>query len=104
MVKEFEFSAEGRDYACTIEERRGTKGEFWWWFTVSRDSQSYGAFQAASNDTKASVQARVLQFYTNRLFALAQPAKRGGGWGGQGRPAAAVTTDAAVPTPVPSRL
>lgn len=98
MIKEFEFSAEGRNYACTIEERRGTKGEFWWWFTVSGDAQSYGAFQAASSDTRTSVQERVLQFYTNRLFALSQPSKRPGGWGQQRPP-----VDASKPTPPPTQ-
>ncbi len=99
MIKEFEFSAEGRNYACSIEERRGTKGEFWWWFTVSGDAQSYGAFQAASSDTRTSVQERVLAFYNTRLFAIAQPSKRGGHWGSQ-RPAAAVVAAAPAPAPV----
>jgi hypothetical protein len=95
MVKEFEFTAEGRSYACTIEERRGTKGEFWWWFTVSGDAQMYAPFQTEKGDTQKSVQERVLAFYNNRLFAIAQPSKRGGGWGQQRPPVA-------PPVPIPT--
>lgn len=81
MIKGFAFDAEGRTYTCSVEERRGTKGEFWWWFGVSGDAQSYAPFEAKSGDTRDSVQERVLQFYRNRLFALAQPSKRGSHWG-----------------------
>ncbi|MCX5762597.1 MAG: hypothetical protein NTW72_14040 [Gemmatimonadetes bacterium] len=89
MIKPFEFEASGRSYSCTIEERRGTKGEFWWWFAVSGDAQSYAPFQAASDDTRASVQERVLAFYTNRLFRLTQPTQRSSHWGKRSAPEAA---------------
>ncbi len=81
MLKDFEFAADGRTYSCSVEERRGTKGEYWWWFSVSGDPQSYAPFATASSDTRATVQERVLQFYMNRLFHLAQPTQRGGHWG-----------------------
>lgn len=80
MIKEFGFEAEGRKYSCTVEERRGTKGEFWWWFEVTGDAQSYAPFQTAKDDTRASVQERVVQFYTNRLFRLSQPSQHGSQW------------------------
>jgi hypothetical protein len=84
MIKPFEFAEEGRSYCCTLEERRGTKGEYWWWFTVSGDPQSYAPFQAASSDTRTSVQERVVKFYHNRLWVLSQPSQRGGHWGRRG--------------------
>lgn len=93
MIKGFEFAAEGRTYVCTIEERRGMSGEFWWWFTVTGDTAMYAPFQALSSDTRGSVQGRVVQYYTNRLFKRSQPAVRGGQWGR--RP----PTDAATPAP-----
>lgn len=80
MIKEFDFAADGRTYTCTVEERRGTKGEFWWWFDVSGDPQSYAPFQTAKGDTKASVQERIVAFYTNRLFRLSQPSQHGSHW------------------------
>jgi hypothetical protein len=81
MIKEFEFEDSGRSYTCTIEKRRGTSDEFWWWFSVTGDAQSYAPFEAAKSDTRASVQERVLKFYTNRLFALSQPTQRHSHWG-----------------------
>jgi hypothetical protein len=81
MIKGFEFAAEGRTYVCTVEERRGTAGEFWWWFTVTGDTSMYAPFQAVSSDTRTSVQERVVAFYNNRVFKRAQPTVRGGQWG-----------------------
>lgn len=81
MIKGFEFAAEGRNYVCSVEERRGASGEFWWWFTVTGDQSMYAPFEAASSDTRASVQERVLQYYNNRVFKRSQPTPRGGQWG-----------------------
>jgi len=81
MIKPFDFAEGGRTYNCTVEERRGAQGEYWWWFSVSGDAQSYAPFQAASGDTRATVQARVLQFYEHRLWVMTQPSLRGGHWG-----------------------
>jgi hypothetical protein len=97
MIKGFEFAAEGRTYVCTLEERRGTDGEFWWWFSVTGDQSSYAVFPAASADTRSSVQERVLQFYNNRVFKRSQPPTRGGHWGR--RPP--TPADAAAPAPDP---
>lgn len=90
MIKGFSFSADGRQFECTTEERRGTPGEFWWWFTVSGDAQSYAPFEAKAGDTRDSVQERVLAFYRNRIARLAEPTVRGGQWGQrpQAKPAA----------------
>ncbi|MBM3908311.1 MAG: hypothetical protein FJ363_09600 [Gemmatimonadetes bacterium] len=81
MIKGFEFAADGRTFVCTTEERRGTKGEYWWWFSVSGDASSYAPFQAASGDTRGNVQERVLAFYRHRCARLAEPSVRGGQWG-----------------------
>ncbi len=81
MIKGFEFVADGRTYVCTTEERRGTSGEFWWWFTVTGDASSYAPFQAASNDTRSSVERRIVEYYTNRLLKRSEPTPRGGHWG-----------------------
>jgi hypothetical protein len=93
MIKGFEFKDGDKSYVCTIEELRGPVEESWWWFSVNGDPQRYAPFRAASSDTRTSVQERVVAFYTNRLFQLAQPRERGGHFGSRKRP----TTPAAAP-------
>jgi hypothetical protein len=74
MIGPFEFSDGGRTYNCQIRPPSGSIAEAWWWFEVSGDQQWYAPFRAAGNDTKASVRARVVAFYMNRLARLAEPA------------------------------
>lgn len=105
MIKGFEFSEGGRSYSCMVEERFGQEDEHWWWFTVSSDGQRYAPFQASRDDTRTSVQKRIVEFYEHRLWVRAQPVQRGAQFGS--RPAAAqapaaaavVTNGAAKPTP-----
>lgn len=85
MIKGFEFEEGGRQYCCTIEAR--VDGEDWWWFSVSRDPQRYAPFRAERTDTRTSVQERIVAFYDNRIFQLAQPRERGSHWGSRKRPA-----------------
>lgn len=80
MIKGFEFKADGRSYTCTTEERKGAVAEFWWWFAVTGDAQRYAPFQALPGDTRASVQERILAYYTNRLARLAEPTQRPSQW------------------------
>ena len=61
-------------------ERQGALAGSWWWFSVSGDAQSYAPFQAVKEDTRASVQQRVVEYYTNRLTRLAEPSVRGAHW------------------------
>ena len=97
MLKAFEFTDAHRQYSCTVEFLKGTD-EAWWWFAVSQDSQRYAPFRAAPGDTRASVQERIVAFYTNRLFQLAQPPRRGAQFGARlGRPPAAKPDAAGAP-------
>lgn len=98
-MKGFEFEAEGRQYSCTVVERKGIGASTWWWFSVSGDMQNYAPFMAASGDTRASVQERVLQFYNNRLFQLSQPTQRGSHWAKRNVPAAQPAQPVAEPVP-----
>lgn len=98
MIKGFEFKDGDKSYVCTVEELRGPVEESWWWFSVSGDPQRYAPFRAASSDTRTSVQERVIAFYTNRLYQLAQPRERGGHFGSRKRP---VTPVAAPATEAP---
>lgn len=94
-MKGFEFEAEGRAYTCTVVERKGANAQSWWWFSVSGDMQNYAPFMVSSTDTRATVQERVVQFYTNRLFQLSQPSQRGSHWARRNVPA----TQPAQPVP-----
>ena len=76
-------------------ERKGALAGAWWWFTVSGDQQSYAPFQAVKEDTRASVQQRVVEYYTNRLVRLAEPSVRGAHW--SNRSAASKPAPAAKP-------
>ena len=87
MIKGFEFVDAGRSYACTVEEQKGSGLESWWWFSVSGDNQRYSPFRAAKDDTRTSVQQRVVEFYANRLFRMSQPTVRGSHWGKRNLPA-----------------
>jgi hypothetical protein len=74
-----------------VVERQGAMAGSWWWFTVSGDAQSYAPFQAVKEDTRASVQQRIVEYYTNRLVRLAEPTVRGAHWSNRNsaqRPAA----------------
>lgn len=96
MLKAFEFTDANRHYSCTVECLKGTD-EAWWWFAVSQDAQRYAPFRAEARDTQQAVRERIVAFYTNRLFQLAQPPRRGAQFGGRlGRPPA---TPAAAATP-----
>lgn len=94
-MKELEFDADGRHYTCTVTERKGAGA--WWWFTVSKDMQSYAPFQALPTDTAESVEERIVTYYTNRLFQLSQPSQRGSHWANRGRPAAVAVAPAPAP-------
>lgn len=104
MLKPFEFTDAHRHYTCTVETMTGTD-EGWWWFAVSHDSQRYAPFRAERGDTQATVRERIVAFYTNRLFHLAQPPRRGAQFGSRpGRPPVpSASADAAAPVaPAPA--
>lgn len=73
VTEAFDFEYAGRTYRCHVRVPAAGQADSWWWFEVSGDQQSYAPFRAASNDTKASVKARVVSFYTHRLARLAEP-------------------------------
>ncbi len=87
ITTEFEFEYAERRYSCAVRARRGTADDAWWWFSVAGDPQSYAPFQTSVTDTQESVQQRVVDYYSNRLFQLAQPSQRGGHWSRRTPPA-----------------
>ena len=73
MLAGFMFVHDGRTYSCLAAEGPMGDGQFWWWFTVSRDGNRYAPFHAAERDTRASVQARIVAYYENHLEHRARP-------------------------------
>lgn len=59
--------------------------------------QQYAPFQAEKGDTRANVQERVLEYYNNRLFQLAQPVQRGAHWTNRNRAKPAAPAGDAAP-------
>ena len=71
----FDFVDSGRTYRCCVEEPSRGPREAWWWFGVKGDDSRYAPFRADVGDTEASVRARVIAYYEDRV------ARRG--WGGR---------------------
>jgi hypothetical protein len=95
MIKDFEFSNDGRTYTCRVEEPRGARTEAWWWFGVSGDAHRYAPFQAAADDSEADVRARVIAYYQDLLARRAMPAQPRSHWARR-TPAAAPAVDGAA--------
>lgn len=63
----FDFIDGARSYNCHIEAPRRGRPERWWWFEVQGDASRYAPFCAASDDTEASVRARIVDYYETRM-------------------------------------
>ena len=102
MSDSFVFVADGRTFTCSIETSAATRGEAWWWFTVTGDGQRYAAFRPSEGEAHSSVQTRIAQYYADRLERIAAPPvkrwSRGGPPGHETTPAAG---DAAAAAPTP---
>ena len=85
----------GRTFSCSVAPRHASDSALWWWFRVSSDAGNrYAPFLAGSDDTPASVQARVVAYYDELLVRRAAPAVPR--WQ-RGRPAAPAPAPVAVP-------
>ena len=73
MIGAFDFEHGGRTYRCSPEQGTVAPAGRWWWFTVTHDRQRYAPFEAASNDTRQSVQDRIVAYYERLLWVRAQP-------------------------------
>jgi len=74
MLTAFSFVHGDRTYSCHAEELTAGDQAPWWWFTVTRDGNRYAPFQAATHDTRASVQARIVAYYARHLECRSAPA------------------------------
>lgn len=73
-VTQLEFVDAGRTFTCSAASRAPSDSAMWWWFRVSGDDRNrYAPFRAAAEDTPASVQARVVEYYDTMLARRAAP-------------------------------
>ena len=73
VVREFAFVNEGRTFTCCVE-KQSSRPEAWWWFRVSTDERArYAPFRTTADDTRESVEPRIVQFYDELLVRRAAP-------------------------------
>jgi hypothetical protein len=100
---EFEFVDSGRTFHCSVEVPSRTGMTPWWWFRVDNgETARYAPFEASANDTKQSVQARIIAYYEQLLAIRARPAYQKPAWKKPERPAPAGETAPAATAPSPS--
>lgn len=87
MLKAFTFEDSGRTYNCRVEDPRGARTRWWWWFDVSEDGQRYAPFEATEDDTEADVRARVIEYYDHLLVRRAEPPAQRQHWARRTKPA-----------------
>jgi hypothetical protein len=74
VIKEFEFTDEGRRFFCSVELPSQAGMKPWWWFRLdSGSSTRYAPFEASPSDTKESVQERIIAYYAALLAIEARP-------------------------------
>jgi hypothetical protein len=80
-LTQLEFENDGRTFKCERAPSAATPDTYWWWVSITGESQRYAAFRAEPNDTKASLQPRVLAYYAQLLVDRARPREIRTGWG-----------------------
>lgn len=91
MTKDFEFMDAGRTFYCSVEAPRHAGMPPWWWFRVDVDATTtrYAPFAASPDDTKKSVQERIIVYYAELLAIKARPVHQRQAWQRPERPAPA---------------
>jgi len=81
LLKEFEFTETGRTFFCSVEAPRHADMPPWWWFRLDGEATTrYAPFAASAEDTKQSVQKRILAFYAELLAIKARPVHQRPTW------------------------
>ncbi len=74
MNQDFQFEEDGNTFYCSVEEPRHAGSAAWWWFRLETGGTTrYAPFEAATSDTKKSVQKRILSYYAELLAIKARP-------------------------------
>lgn len=106
VTKEFEFVDGGRTFFCSVEVPRQAGMPPWWWFRLDTgESTRYAPFEASANDTKQSVQTRIVAYYAELLAIQARPVYQKPAWRKPERPTppAEVSPSAPLVTHLPNR-
>lgn len=81
VIKDFEFVDGERTFYCTVEAPGQSGMPPWWWFRLDNGTSTrYAPFEASANDTKKSVQARILAYHAELLRIEARPAYQRPAW------------------------
>jgi hypothetical protein len=81
VINEFEFEDSGRKFFCKVEVPSQAGMPPWWWFRLDTgESTRYAPFEASANDTKQSVQKRIVAYYEQLLAIAARPAYQRPAW------------------------
>jgi hypothetical protein len=104
VIKDFEFTDEGRKFFCSVEIPKQAGMKPWWWFRLdSGTGTRYAPFEASASDTKQSVQERIVAYYAQLLAIEARPVHQRPVWR---KPEPATPTGEVVPlaSPVTSKV
>jgi hypothetical protein len=102
VTKDFEFVDGERTFFCSVEVPRQAGMLPWWWFRLDTSASTrYAPFEASANDTKESVQTRIIAYYAALLATEARPAYQRPVWQKPARPAA--PAEVGAPDSVPPR-
>lgn len=103
VIKDFEFEDSGRKFFCSVEVPKQAGMPPWWWFRLETgESTRYAPFEARPDDTKQSVQARIIAYYEQLLAIEARPVHQRPAWKKPERPAQPGDTTPAIPSILPS--
>lgn len=81
MIEAFEFEDQGHTFSCATEAPRHAGCQTWWWFTLDSDKTTrYAPFEQATDDTRQSVQERIIAFYAELLAIRARPRRERATW------------------------
>jgi len=73
QMKRMQFEDGGRTFTCEPATSPATPGTFWWWVTISGESQRYAAFRVEPTDTPASLRPRIIAYHAQLLADRARP-------------------------------
>lgn len=103
VIKDFEFEDSGRKFFCSVEVPKQAGMPPWWWFRLETgESTRYAPFEAKPDDTKQSVQARIIAYYDQLLAIAARPVHQRPAWKKPERPVQPGDATPAIPSILPS--
>ncbi len=86
-MKLMEFKDGELTFTCRAETSPATRGTFWWWMSVTGESQRYAAFRTEPGDTEATLRPRILAYYAQLLADRARPREIRSHWSQRRAPA-----------------